>query len=97
MAELNKVFQTAKDAYEAASSYLNETHEVVVGFINLKNDLEMSMLLDENADYSSQIKQCEESRDLLLKIGKVLAPIVDQLELAYTKLKENEELLKRGE
>ena len=97
MTELNEVLQTAKAAYETAENYLVETYDAIDGFIDLKYDIELNMLFDKDTDYSSQVEQCKKSIALLRKIAKVLNPIVDQLELAYTKLEENQELLKRGE
>ena len=98
MTKLKEVFQTAKDAYEAASDYYNEICDTIDGLKDAKNDIRTIMLFSDNEEeYRPMMEQCKESIALLNKVAEVFGPIVDKLEQACKKLVENEELLRRGE
>ena len=98
MTELNKVFQTAKDAYDAAVDYYNEICDTIDGFIELKTCIEMDMFFGKNEeDCRAQMEECKKSITLLSRIAQVFGPIVDELEQACRKLVKNQELLRRGE
>ena len=99
MTELNKVFQTAKDAYDTAVDYYNEICDTIDGFIDLKTSIEMDVFFGEKSeeDCRAQMEECKNSIALLSRIAQVVGPIVDELEQACRKLVRNQELLRRGE